>query len=626
MSLLESVKDFKGLDILTYNELDELCSDIREKIIAVTMRNGGHLASSLGVVELTVAILRVFDPRSDKIIFDVGHQAYCYKILTGRLYSFETMRQKGGIAGFPRMDESQYDFFTTGHSSTSISAAMGYAKARDIAGEKHNVIAVVGDGSLINGVSFEALNCIESTSSKVIIILNDNKMSINRRIGGMAGHLARLAVHPAYKKFKNYIKEKCRSMKRGSILEDRLSHIKAKLKSLILPTNIFEEMDISYWGPFDGHNVKELEEVLNLAKGYDKSLLIHVITKKGKGCKVAEDYPSYFHGISSCQKLLPPDESRKSTSLSWSAAASRRLLTLAENDSKIVVCTAAMKDGTKLSDFAKRLPDRFFDVGISEEHMLIFAAGMAAGGMKPVVCIYSTFLQRAADQVMHDICLSSLPVLIAIDRAGFVGEDGETHHGLLDVPWLRAIPNMTIAAPRDIVDLDFFIETWSLTPRPLALRYPRGSAPEALCRDGNGKGHAEWGKAEILAEGQDICLVGIGSTMRLMLDAGAMIAERLGKSVTIIDLRFIKPIDFDTLASILDTHSLIITAEESELIGGVGEAIAAYSNSTSAKCRVISLGAPDSFVSHASRDEQWEKCGLTADNILRLCTEYNGQA
>lgn len=623
MSLLESVKNFKGLNDLTYNELGELCSDIRSKIISVTMKNGGHLASSLGVVELTVALLRVFDPDTDKIIFDVGHQAYTYKILTGRLDSFDTMRKKGGIAGFPRMDESRYDFFTTGHSSTSISAAMGYAKARDISKKNYNVVAVIGDGSLINGVSFEALNCIESTGSKVIIILNDNKMSISRRIGGMASHLARLAVHPKYRGLKNYIKEKCRTMKSGSEIEDKLGHIKTKLKSLLLPSNIFEEMDISYWGPFNGYNIKELEEIFNLAKSYDKSLLIHVITKKGKGCKVAEDYPSYFHGISSCTSLLPPNEAPKSSKTSWSAAASQSLLDVADSDNKLIVCTAAMMDGTKLNGFAKKYPERFFDVGISEEHMLIFAAGMAAGGMKPAVCIYSTFLQRAADQVMHDICLSKLPVLLAIDRAGFVGEDGETHHGLLDVPWLRSIPEISIAAPRDIVDLDFFIKTWAENKLSFAVRYPRGSAPETVCRNSEkGAAPAGWGKSEVLVEGSDICLIGIGSTVQLMLNAGKILEEKTGRKVTIVDLRFIKPIDYDTITPLLNSHSLIITAEESELAGGVGEAIAAYSSRNGINCRVISLGAPDYFVSHASRDEQWEECGMTADNIIDLCVEH----
>lgn len=621
MNLLHSVKDFRGLNGLSKGQIDLLCSELRELIIKVTLKNGGHLASSLGSVELTVALLKVFNPDSDKIIFDVGHQAYTYKILTKRLESFETLRTKGGIAGFPRMDESPYDFFTTGHSSTSISAAMGYAKARDIRDEKYNVVAVIGDGALINGVAFEALNCIESTQAKVIIVLNDNKMSINCRIGGMAGHLARLAVNPAYKKFKDFVKDRCRIMKSGKSLETTLGNIKTKLKSLLLPTNIFEEMDISYWGPFDGHNVQELKEVFELAKNYDRSLVIHVITKKGKGCKLAEDYPDYYHGVGPNSKLISPDELPSSTKKTWSSAMEKCLSRLAKKDSRVVVCTAAMKDGTQLNDFAEKYPDRFFDVGISEEHLLIFAAGMAAGGMKPAVCIYSTFLQRAADQIVHDVCLSKLPVLLGIDRAGFVGADGETHHGLLDIPWLRSIPEMTLAAPRDIEDLNFFVNSWVKRGIPLALRYSRGTAPESISCE-TPRNIAEWGKAEILVTGKVFCLIGIGSTIPLMLSARDKLKKENNIEVTVVDLRFIKPIDFYTLEKLLNKHKLIITAEESFLTAGIGEAVAAFANKNALNCKVISLGVPDKFIAHATIKEQWKECGLTTKNIVDFCVNY----
>ena len=622
MGMLEQVGDFKGLRALSQRDLDLLCSELRKKILTVTLKNGGHLSSSLGSVELTVALLRSFDPDADKIIFDVGHQAYTYKILTGRMDVFDTLRKKGGIAGFPRMDESKYDFFTTGHSSTSISAAMGYAKARDLKGEKHNVIAVIGDGALLNGVAFEALNGVDSIKSKVIIVLNDNKMSISPRVGGMANHLARLSVNPVYRKFKDFIKEQCRAREHGGEqLEEALGNIKTKLKSLLLPTNVFEAMDISYWGPFDGHNVREMESVFNLAKNYDRSLLIHVITKKGKGFPQTEAHPSYFHGVGPNSSLDAADAPAKvSPARSWSSIMAKTLELLAADDSRVVVCTAAMKDGTKLGGFSQKFPDRFFDAGISEEHLVIFAAGMAAAGLRPVVCIYSTFLQRAADQIVHDICLPKLPVLFGIDRAGLVGEDGETHHGLLDISWLRAIPEMTIAAPRDAVDLDFFVRGWLKRGVPMAVRYPRGTAAESI-PDGPDRLPAAWGKTEILATGTGTCLLGVGSTTPLMLKAAAEL-QRRGCVPTVADLRFVKPLDEETLRELLQSHSLLVTAEESELNGGVGESLARLANECGSKCLVVSLGAPDSFISHAARAEQWQQCGMTPEHIVELVLRH----
>jgi len=620
MSLLESIGDFKGLKGLSSRQLDMLCAELRQKILEVTLKNGGHLSSSLGAVELIVALLLEFDPDRDKIIFDVGHQAYAYKLLTKRLDRFDSLRRKGGLAGFPRMDESPYDFFTTGHSSTSISAAVGYAKARDLRGEKHEVIAVVGDGALINGVSFEALNCVESADTKIIIILNDNKMCINPQIGGMAKHLARLSVSPAYKRLKDFIKDQCHTMKRGETIESALSRVKSKLKSLLLPTNIFEEMDISYWGPFNGHDIKEMEDAFHLARSYDKSLLIHVITKKGKGYRETEAFPSFFHGIGPNSSLGDAARGAEPQSKpSWSAAMSGCIDEIACEDARVIVCTAAMADGTKLNGFSKKFPDRFFDVGISEEHLMIYAAGIAAGGMRPVVCIYSTFLQRAIDQVTHDICLPKLPVLIGIDRAGFVGEDGETHHGLFDLAWLRTIPEITIAAPRDVADLDFFVRGWLEREIPMAIRYPRGAACLSLARDGRGKTPAEWGKLEILRQGKRICLIGVGSTTELMLDAAQLIKDRQSTDVTVADLRFIKPLDYDALALLIASHDIVVTAEESYLAGGVGEAIAKFAKDTGHRGRVINIGAPDIFVRHATRKEQWAECGMTPENIAELC-------
>lgn len=610
MNILEDVHDFNGVKKLSATQLRELCAELRTLILNVTLKNGGHLASSLGAVELNVALLKAFNPEYDKIIFDVGHQAYAYKILTGRMDRFNTLRQKGGIAGFPRMSESKYDAFTTGHSSTSISAAMGYARARDLRGEKHNVVAVIGDGALLNGVAFEALNNIEPNGSKVIIVLNDNSMSISPRVGGMANHLAKLSVNATYRKFKSFVKRHSEKSK----LRPSFENWKNKLKSILLPPNVFEQFGISYWGPFDGHNAAELAKIFELAKQYDKSLVVHVITKKGKGYKEVEDNPSYFHGISAGSTLEIPR--RKSTKRSWSETMADALVFEAESDDKIIAMTAAMKDGTKLSKFAEKFPKRFIDAGIAEEHLTVFAAGAAAGGLKPAVCIYSTFLQRAADQVMHDICIPNLPVLLCIDRAGLVGQDGETHHGLFDIAWLKALPNMTIAVPRDTSELQYFVHEWTQHKFPMAIRYPRGTAPEKMFN----LPVAEWGKLQIVKKGKDILLIAFGDTLPLMLDVAKQL-ESDGKNPTVVDLRFIKPLDKDHLLKLLAEHKIAITAEDASVIGGVGEEIAALANNKKLDCRVITLGVPDHFISHASVKEQWEECGLTSKHILELLNE-----
>lgn len=618
MSLLEQIKDHRGLRRLRHEHIGPVCAELRKKIIDVTLKNGGHLGASLGAVELIVALLRAYSPDSDKIIFDVGHQAYAYKILTGRLERFDTLRTKGGIAGFPRIGESPYDFFTTGHSSTSISAAIGYAKARDLRNERHEVIAVIGDGSLLNGEAFEALNYMEHANTKVIIILNDNAMSISPRVGGLAGHLARLAVSPSYRKLKDIIKKQCRTIENGGAIENTLSRMKSKLKSLLLPTNIFEEMSISYWGPFDGHNERELEEVFKLARTYDKPLLIHVMTQKGKGFTNAEANPSLFHGVSP-NSNANGEASKKDGAASWSAVFSGLVTKLAESDDKITALTAAMTDGTKLTAFAKRYPERFFDVGIAEEHMMTYAAGLAAGGLRPVACIYSTFLQRAVDQIAHDICQQKLPILIGIDRAGFVGEDGETHHGLFDIPWLKSMPGLIFAAPRDAVDLEYFVNGWHKLEKPMAIRYPRGHAPQSLARRDGETAPAPWGKLEILRKGRGICLIGLGSTVGIILEAADIIRDRHWINVTVADLRFIKPMDMPAVEKLLSTHALVITAEEGMAGGGVGEAIAARASALPGSAKVIAIGAPDQYIPHATRDEQLDECGLTAEAIVAAC-------
>ena len=587
MSLLDSVEDFRGLYGLSEEELGALCAELRERILDVTLKNGGHLSSSLGAVELTVALLRVFNPDSDKIIFDVGHQSYAYKLLTKRLDRFPTLRRKGGIAGFPRMDESPYDFFTTGHSSTSISAAMGYAKARDLKRESYEVVAVIGDGALLNGVSFEALNAMASVKSKVIIVLNDNKMSINPRVGGMASHLAKLAVNPTYKKFKDYVKYQCAGRRNGESVHQALSQIKQKLKSLLLPTNIFEELNISYWGPFNGHNVTEMEEVFRLARHYDEPLLIHVLTQKGKGCKAAEENPAFFHGVGPMTKID-----------AHGARALRRSRARPEGDGR--------DGGDEGRHEARRLREALSAAILRHRHRRGAHARLRRGA-------------RRSGNAPRRLHLFDLPAKSygPGDARYMPAETARAARNRPRVSWLRAVPNMTLAAPRDAVDLEFFVEEWRRRGIPAAIRYPRGKAPLSLARE-TGAAPAEWGKCEVLREGSEICLIGVGSTVPMMLEAAEEISKR-GAAPTVVDLRFIKPLDIEGLLPVLASHKTIVTAEENALAGGVGEEIAALMKERGIAASCACAGVPDRFIAHATRAQQWEECGLTVENIMKLC-------
>jgi 1-deoxy-D-xylulose-5-phosphate synthase len=613
MSLLESISSPADVRRLRASALPDLCEEIRALITETVLRNGGHLASSLGAVELIVALLRVFDFSKDKLIFDVGHQAYAYKILTCRRGRFSTLRTWNGISGYPKRAESPFDHFDVGHSSTSLSAALGYAKARDLLGQDHYVVAVIGDGSLLNGMAMEALNCAREVNTRVLFILNDNEMSINRRVGGLAEHLARLSVHPTYLKLKEMVKEQCRLLPKGESLEGVLGKIKSQLKTILQPSNFFENLGLSYWGPFDGHDPEELEDIFRLAKLYEKPLLLHVITKKGKGYSPAEKDPARFHGVS------PSTLEGKKEEVSWSAAAAEVAEAMAESDPRVVCLTAAMMEGTKLASFAKRFPDRFFDVGIAEEHMVTFAAGMAAGGLRPLVFIYSTFLQRAMDQLVHDTAMQGHSVLFALDRAGLVGEDGETHHGVLDVAWCRAVPGLTLAAPRDRRDLEFlFSHAYQNNKGPLVVRYPRGCAPAEICRAFSDSPCAPWGKAEILFEGTEWVCLGFGSTIPLLLDVRVLAAERNIPMPTVVDLRFLKPLDEVLLQHVLARHRLAVVAEEGSLAGGIGEAVAELAGRLATGVKVRRLGVPDAYVPQGTPREQREYCGLTAENVLKL--------
>ncbi|MDR3321350.1 MAG: 1-deoxy-D-xylulose-5-phosphate synthase [Synergistaceae bacterium] len=626
-ALLRSVGNYRGLSALGEGELKVLCREMRELIIDITLKNGGHLGGSLGAVELCVALLRAFNPERDKIVFDVGHQTYAYKILTDRLDRFHTLRTRGGISGFPRRGESRFDAFDVGHSSTSISAALGFAKARDIIGRGHEVVAVIGDGALLNGLAFEALNNISSSDTKLTVILNDNKMSISPRVGGMAEHLAKLSVSVPYKNLKQFVKDQCRAMSSG-FMEEKLGRLKTKLKSLLLPTNIFEAIGLSYWGPFDGHNVVEMEEIFELSKQYPRSLLIHVVTRKGKGCAEAEEKPASFHGVGS-GTVIGVEALPKAVPNDWSQAVSELLIYLAEADPRVVVCTAAMAEGSRLGPFSEQFPGRFFDVGIAEGHMLTFAAGLAAGGMRPVVCIYSTFLQRAADQLVHDVCLQKHPVLVAVDRSGLNGEDGETHQGLLDIAWGKSVPGLVIGAPRDKIDLCFMISGWLEREAPVMIRFPKGKAPDSVSRGQGFYGApAPWGAAEILRAGTDLCLVGVGCAVEIVLEAAEELSRGLRASgadfttPTVADLRFAAPIDWRTMDELIESHSLLVVAEDGYLCGGVGEEIAARAAAAGCRCRVLTVGVKNVFVAHATRAEQMRDHGLTASGVVETIDAF----
>ncbi|MDR3354083.1 MAG: 1-deoxy-D-xylulose-5-phosphate synthase [Synergistaceae bacterium] len=623
-TILEFAGNYKGLAILGEDEVKALCNDIRKLIIDVTLKNGGHLGSSLGAVELCVALLRVFNPERDRIIFDVGHQAYAYKILTDRLTKFNTLRTKGGISGFPRRAESKFDAFDVGHSSTSISAALGFAKARDLRGQGHEVVAVIGDGALLNGLALEALNNVSVCGTKLTIILNDNKMSISPRVGGIAEHLAKLSVSAPYMRLKKFVKDRCRASAEGRGVENWLDRVKTKLKSLLLPTNMFEEMDISYWGPFDGHDSMELEEIFELSKQYPKPLLIHVITKKGKGCSEAEDEPSKFHGVGSGTVIGPAaSQAARKKGADWSKSVADKICEMASRDPRIAACTAAMEGGTRLEAFRGLFPDRFFDVGIAEGHMLTYAAGLAAGGMRPVVCIYSTFLQRAADQLVHDICMQKHPVLIAVDRAGLTGEDGETHQGLLDMAWGKSVPGLTIGVPRDRVDLDFMMSGWHDGNFPMMIRYPKGSAPDSVARQ-PGSVPAPWGKAEMLSDGETVCLVGLGSAVEIALGAAAECEARGIPGPAVMDLRFAAPMDWPSIDGAMAKYSLMVVAEDGYVTGGIGESIAARASTSGVRCRVYPIGVGPKYITHATRAQQLEDQGLTAGGIACFVEELYG--
>ena len=548
--MLEKVNDTKDLKKLTIKEKEELAEDIRKYIIEIVSKNGGHLASNLGVVELTLALESVFDVNKDKIVWDVGHQTYVHKILNGRKEEIKNIRKLNGIAGFPKTKESETDCFNTGHSSTSVSAAMGMAKARDIKHENNSVIAVIGDGALTGGMALEALNHIGSSKTNVIVVLNDNEMSISKNIGGINMLLTKLRARKLYtvsNKSGKKILEKIPVV--GNFIIKIVRRAKKGIKQLIIPKMFFEDIGFKYLGPIDGHNIEDMELIFKRAKELDEPVLIHVLTKKGKGYKPAEDEPDKFHATSPFD--IETGKAKKQKSKDYSKAFGEKLVELAKNNKKIVAITAAMKDGTGLAEFANKYPDRFFDVGIAEQHALTFAAGLAIEGMIPFVPIYSSFYQRAYDQVIHDICMQNLPVVMCVDRAGIVGADGETHQGILDLSFFKVIPNLTIMAPKDFQELQSMMEFAVELNKPVVIRYPRGGEAEQKFNTHN---YIRYKRCEFLTTGKDVAIVAIGNQVSKAMNIFRKLKE-MNISAEVINARFLKPFDkYAILSSICKTR------------------------------------------------------------------------
>ena len=607
MSILENISTPNGVKIIKKELLPKLAHEIRQQIIETTSKTGGHVASSLGVVDLTVALHYVFNVEKDKFVWDVGHQAYAHKILTDRKDKFNTLRQYKGISGFPKISESKYDSFGAGHASTSISAGLGLAVARDLQGQDYKVVSIIGDGSMTGGLAFEGLQNAGTLGKDFLVILNDNQMFISQRVGVLAGYFANLLTASGVKKIEESVLKIAAKLKFLSF--NSIKKLVKRFKTILFPGLMFEEMGFTYVGPIDGHNINQLIEILSKVKDFKGPVLLHVVTKKGKGYKPAEKDPTKFHGIG------PFDiETGKTISLkkvTYTEVFSKAIVKLAQNDNKIVAITAAMPDGTGLKEFSKKYPERFFDVGIDEAHAVTFAAALAAGGIKPVVSIYSTFMQRALDSIIHDVALQNLPVVMVLDRAGIVGEDGATHHGAFDLSYLKYIPNLTIMAPANETELQDMLNTALTLKGPSVIRYPRGSGTRqaSFHRDFD---LLEIGQAKIEKEGKDICLVSIGNPLSACLQA-AQNLESKGINVSVINMRFLKPFDEQTIKDVSINIKNFITVEDNSLIGGMGETV--KSVLCGKDVNGVSLCLPDTFVEHGKQIIIRDLCGISAEKI-----------
>lgn len=621
--LLERINEPHALKSCTLDELSQLARELRRYIIDTVSQTGGHLAPSLGTVELTLALHRSFDCPEDKIVWDVGHQAYAHKILTGRREAFAGLRQKGGITGFPKREESVYDAFGTGHSSTSISAALGMAAARDIAGEQYRIAAVIGDGALTGGEAFEGLNNAGTLGKDIIVILNDNGMSIAPNVGAMSEYLSRFRVAPGYHRAKQDIKNFLKSIPHiGERVYRTAEHIKDGVRSALVPGGLFTDMGFHYIGPLDGHNIALLLDVFEQAKQLKGPLLIHVETCKGKGYAPAEKAPDKFHGIGKFDVADGTALKKAGAKPTYTSVFSKALMEAAEEDADVVAITAAMPDGTGLRAFSEKYPTRFFDVGIAEQHATTFAAGLAAAGRKPVLALYSTFAQRAYDQILHDVCLQNLHVVFALDRAGFVGEDGATHHGVFDYSYLRHLPNMKVLAPKDENELGRMLKTALSLEGPVALRYPRGEGLGAALEEPFNP--LESLAAEVLEEEGEIALLAVGS----MVDAAQKTAKLLkeeGLSAAVINMRTVKPLDEELLHRMAHEKKMLVTMEENALAGGFGSAVLEALADAGLLVPVVRFGIGDAFIEQGKPQELLEMAGLLPEQMARnILTAWKG--
>ena len=623
VTVLESIEQPQDLKKLSFSQLEKLAAEIRSLIIQTIAKNGGHLAPNLGVVELTLALHKVFDSPQDKFIWDVGHQAYIHKILTGRRSKFSSIRQLNGISGFPKRNESEHDAFGTGHSSTSLSAALGLALARDLSGQKSHVLAVIGDGSLTGGQAFEALNHTGHLGTRMTVILNDNEMSIAKNVGALSEYLSKMRTTSTYSKVKHDIEYLLRRIPAiGDSVAKTAERVKDSLKYLLVPGVFFEELGFTYLGPIDGHNIGSLVEVLQQTKNIDGPVLIHVITQKGKGYKPAECNAAQFHGVGPfCVETGAINKTPGNPT--YTSVFGDVLLKLAADDPDIVAITAAMPEGTGLKKFASHYPDRFWDVGIAEQHAVTMAAGLAAAGKKPVVALYSTFLQRAYDQVLHDVSLQKLPVIFALDRAGIVGEDGPTHHGVFDFSYLRHIPNIIVMAPKDEGELRNMFATAVQANAPVAIRYPRGSGtgadiskePQVL----------PIGKAEELIKEGSIALLAIGAMVEPSMQAARLIVQK-GIHCRVVNARFLKPLDGELIRRLARETGSIVTVEDNNLSGGFGSAVLEYINSNNLNwVKVLRIGWPDQFIEQGSRNELLDKYRMTPEGIAESVQSFSQQ-
>ncbi len=615
-----SPEDLKGWD---FEKLEKLAEEVRRYIIEVTSKTGGHVGPSLGVVELTIALLKVFNPPDDVVVWDVGHQGYPWKILTDRKERFPSLRQYGGISGFIKRGESPFDAFTVGHSSTSISAALGIRKGKDLIGIKEDyVIAVIGDGALTGGEAWEGLNNAgQLRPDRFIVILNDNEMSISPNVGAISNYLNKVYSGKVVQEFRQKLKKVLENNFKPGLRFMKL--VEEFLKGLISPGILFEELGFNYIGVIDGHNIPLLVETLENVKRIEGPVLLHIRTIKGKGYKPAEENPVKWHGVGPYK--LETGESAKKKSRSWSQAFGEALVELAERDDKIVAVTPAMREGSGLTEFSKRFPERFFDVGIAEQHAATFSAGLATQGLKPVLCYYSTFMQRAYDQIIHDIALQKLPVVLAVDRAGLVGEDGPTHHGSFDLSYLRCIPNMVVSAPKDEIELRNLLYT-ALKQRefPFAIRYPRGAVVENLLGEGREFKEIPIGSWELLKFGtSEVTILATGIAVSWSLKAYDLLKEFHGIEPTVVNARFIKPLDREMLKKIAEQHRVVVTVEENTVVGGFGSAVLEALNEMNLlqKVKVVNIGLPDRFVEHGNQNILREKLGLTPEGIAKKVLE-----